>query len=74
MMEFDADGTFIGFIGTNLVKFSPADPFWKRISTKAQREQMQQFIPLEFNNVDVDADGFIYTTTSEKNRNGRLSV
>lgn len=66
IMEFDSGGGFVGFIGTNRVKFSPVDLFWKRISTKAQREQMQQFIPLEFNNLDIDADGFIYTSTSEE--------
>jgi len=67
VIEFDADGTFTGFIGTNRVKFNPIDLFWKRISTKAQREQMQQFVPIEFNNLDLDDDGFIYTTTSEEN-------
>lgn len=67
IMEFESDGTFSGFIGTNRVKFSPVDLFWKRISTKAQREQMQQFIPIEFNNLDVDENGFIYTSTSEEN-------
>ena len=67
IMEFDSDGGFSGFIGTNRVKFSPVDLFWKRISTKAQREQMQQFIPIEFNNLDVDDSGFIYTSTSEEN-------
>jgi hypothetical protein len=66
IMEFDSDNVFSGFIGTNRVKFNPVDLFWKRISTKAQREQMQQFIPLEFNNLNIDADGFIYTTTSEE--------
>ncbi|WP_373229827.1 YIP1 family protein [Cohnella sp.] len=66
IMEFDSDGGFTGFIGTNRVKFSPADLFWKRISTKKQRDQMQQFIPLEFNNIDLNEDGFMYTTTSEE--------
>ncbi|MWV43719.1 DUF1282 domain-containing protein [Paenibacillus sp. HJL G12] len=66
IMEFDSDGVFNGFIGTNRVKFSPVDLFWKRISTKAQRDQMQQFIPIEFNNLDVDENGFIYTSTSEE--------
>lgn len=69
MMEFDDEGQFIGFIGTNRVKFSPIDLFWKRISTKAQRQQMEQFIPLEFNNLDLDEDGFIYTSTSEEDSN-----
>lgn len=67
IIEFGSDGTFSGFIGTNRVRVDPLDLFWKRISTKAQRDQMQLFVPLEFNNLDVDKDGFIFTTTSEEN-------
>ncbi|OMF84328.1 hypothetical protein BK146_31165 [Paenibacillus sp. FSL R7-0333] len=66
LIEFDSDGQFTGFMGTNKVQFDPVDLFWKSVSTKEQREKMVQFIPLEFNNVDVDEDGFIYTTTVDK--------
>ncbi|UVI28305.1 YIP1 family protein [Paenibacillus spongiae] len=74
IIEFDSDGTFIGFIGTNRVRFDPLDLFWKRISTKAQRDQMELFIPLEFNNLDLDENGFIYTTTSEENSDRPLKM
>lgn len=67
IMQFDADGAFTGFVGTNRVQFNPVDLLWKRISTKGQREQMQQFVPVEFNNVDIEDNGFLYTTTSEEN-------
>lgn len=67
IMMFDSDGVFDGFIGTNRVKFNPIDLFWKRISTKEQREQMEMFVPLEFNNLSIDEDGFIFATTSEEN-------
>lgn len=66
LVEFDSDGNFTGFMGTNRVQFDPIDLFWKTVSTKEQREKMIRFIPLEFNNVDVDEDGFIYTTTADK--------
>ena len=66
IMEFSADGEFTGFLGTNRVKFKPIDLLWKQISTKKQRDQMQQFIPLEFNNIDLNEDGFLFTTTSEE--------
>ncbi|MDQ8734504.1 YIP1 family protein [Paenibacillus sp. LHD-38] len=69
LMEFDGDGKFVGFIGTNRVKFNPVDLLWKRISTEEQREQMVLFVPLEFNNVDIDEHGFMYTTTSEVGSN-----
>ncbi|SMG58025.1 YIP1 family protein [Paenibacillus aquistagni] len=67
IMMFDSDGAFEGFIGTNRVKFNPIDLFWKRISTKEQRSQMEMFVPLEFNNLSLDEDGFIFATTSEEN-------
>lgn len=61
-MEFSADGTFTSFIGANKVQFSPAERFWKMLSTKAQKSQMVMFIPTEFTNLDIDDQGFIYAT------------
>ncbi|OBR62252.1 hypothetical protein A7K91_01085 [Paenibacillus oryzae] len=66
LIEFDIDGRFTGFMGTNRVQFDPIDLFWKTVATKEQREKLIRFIPLEFNNADVDEDGFIYTTTMDK--------
>lgn len=66
IIEFDSDGVFTGFMGTNPVQFDPVDLFWKTVSTKEQREKMIRFVPIEFNNVDVDRDGFIFTTTADK--------
>ncbi|MCA0756604.1 SMP-30/gluconolactonase/LRE family protein [Paenibacillus sp. N4] len=66
IIEFDSDGGFTGFMGTNRVQFDPVDLFWKTVSTKEQREKLIRFVPIEFNNLDVDTDGFIYTTTADK--------
>lgn len=66
IIEFDSEGDFTGFIGTNPVQFDPVDLFWKTVSTKEQREKMIRFVPIEFNNTDVDSDGFIFTTTVDK--------
>lgn len=66
IIEFDSEGDFTGFIGTNPVQFSPVDLFWKTVSTNEQREKMIRFVPIEFNNVDIDTDGFIFTTTADK--------
>lgn len=72
IMEFDADGVFNSFMGTNRVRFNPLDYVWKKISTKAQREKMVLFIPVEFKNMDLDEEGFIYTTTPQ--RSGTFSI
>lgn len=66
IIEFDSEGGFTGFMGTNRVQFDPVDLFWKTVSTKEQREKLIRFVPIEFNNVDVDRDGFIFTTTADK--------
>ncbi|WP_062494300.1 YIP1 family protein [Paenibacillus sp. 32O-W] len=65
IMQFDSGGKFTGFIGTNKVTFNPIDMFWRRLMTEEQRSKMALNIPEEFNNVDIDAEGFIYTTTAE---------
>ncbi|GIO34093.1 MULTISPECIES: YIP1 family protein [Paenibacillus] len=67
IMEFDAKGNFRGYVGTNKVRFSPVDLFWKRFSTKEQSSQMQLFLPIEFANMDLDDKGFIYAVSSEVN-------
>lgn len=69
IIEFDSDGDFTGFTGANRVTFNPIDYFWKRFATREQRERMALFIPIEFNNLDLDEEGFIYTTNSELNTN-----
>ena len=62
LMNFDRDGNFFGFFGTIKVQSSLADKFWKLVATQAQKAQMQLFIPTEFSNLNIDADGFVYAT------------
>ncbi len=69
IIQFDASGQFQTFLGANRVSFNPIDYFWKSIATKAQRAQMEQFVPIEYNNLDLDDTGFIYaTSTGEESR------
>ena len=64
LMQFDSKGEFLGFVGANKVSISPIEYFWKRLSTKAQASKLQLTLPTEFSNLEIDSDGFIYTTTS----------
>jgi hypothetical protein len=66
IMQFDAGGKFTGFTGVNKVTYSPAELFWKTVMTKEQRSKMVLFIPQQFNNVEIDEEGFIYATVSEQ--------
>ena len=63
-MEFEYDGEFVGYIGAADVQFDFIDYFYKLISTKEQREQMEAFVPTEYSNISLDAEGFIYATLS----------
>ncbi|MCU6711141.1 YIP1 family protein [Paenibacillus sp. J5C_2022] len=67
IVEYDAAGRFTGFTGKNMVRFDAADLFWKQLATEAQRKQMNLYIPVEFNNVDIDEEGFVYATATENN-------
>ncbi len=63
VMQFEADGNFIGFIGASEVAFDMGEYIKKLFSTKAQREQMVDFVPTEYNNLYIDQKAFIYCTT-----------
>lgn len=63
IMEFDGSGRFIGFLGSNQVSASPLEILLRSLLTKEQRDKMLQFIPLEYNNLCVDNEGFIYGVT-----------
>lgn len=62
IMQFDENGVFIGYVGTNKVKRDYTEYIWRMFSTKAQKAQMALFVPTEFSNIDVDEKGFLYAT------------
>jgi len=64
IIVMDENANFSGFIGAQKVAISPLQILWRRFQTKEQREQSEQYISTEFNNITIDEDGFIYVTTS----------
>lgn len=63
----DAGGDFLGFYGRNEVQltFRRLYEIAKRqFASEEQRARMQNFIPVEFTNFDIDGSGFIYTVTA----------
>ena len=66
-MMYEGNGDFIGYYGANNVEITLSvivETFWHKFMTKAQREKSVKFVPLEFDNMFLDEDGFIYTVTS----------
>jgi len=64
LIKYEPDGTFVGFVGATPATYNFSDYIWKKIATKAQRAQMENFVPTEYDNIYMDAEGFIYTTTT----------
>jgi DNA-binding beta-propeller fold protein YncE len=64
LIEYDSRGEFSGYMGANRVHVKILDYVWKFISTQAQRERMDLFVPTEYSNVSLDRDGFVYVTNS----------
>lgn len=62
LMQFDTDGTYLKSIGAPKVTLSVIEQFWRKFSTKAQRERSQSVVPTEYSNVYVADEGFIYVT------------
>ena len=66
-----SDGTFTGFIGAPTVSISLWQIIWRRFQTDAQKKLSSRFVPVTFNNITVDADGFVYAT-SDKIEAGKI--
>ena len=64
LVKFECDGTFSGYVGATPVTFDFTDYIWKKLATKAQRAQMESFVPTEYDNLYMDSEGFIYVCTN----------
>lgn len=63
---FDAGGEFIGYYGANRVEKTSEvlrQSFLRAIATDKMRKKMRANVPSAFSNFDLDADGFLYTST-----------
>lgn len=64
IFQLDIDGNFLGFFGSVPVVPDLMELFWRSFSTKEQLARMLLFVPTEYSGIDIDADGFIYTTVA----------
>jgi len=67
IMQIDQNGKFISFLGSNKVTYDPITKLWKKIMTKEQKKQLIQFLPVEYTNLTMDHEGFIYTASKADN-------
>ncbi|MDE6167409.1 MAG: hypothetical protein K2G28_03010, partial [Acetatifactor sp.] len=64
LIKYEADGRFSGFVGASKVIYNWTDYIWKKFATKEQREQLESFVPTEYDNLYTDSEGFLYVCTT----------
>ena len=67
IMEFDSNGNFQSFLGSQKTTPSFAYLVWRMIFTKEQQERSYTVVPINYNNIIMDEDGFIYATSQHAN-------
>ena len=69
ILEFDVNGKFVRFFGAPRVQLSFTDyanMYWRKIYRAFGGEKVDsafvKFVPIEFENLDIDKNGFIFST------------
>ena len=63
IVQLDAEGNFISYLGSNKVTYDPITKLWKKIMSKEQNSQMEQFLPVEYTNLSLDQEELIYAVS-----------
>jgi len=63
LIEFSREGVFAGYMGAPDVEVSIIDQIRRFFQTQEQRERAPLAVPVEFNNVTIDDEGFLFVTT-----------
>ncbi len=64
IISMNSDGSFFGFLGAQTQPTSFIDILWRSFQTEEQRRKSVKTVSTEFNNINIDEDGFVYATTS----------
>lgn len=66
LLQFDSNGKFIGFFGSNKVELSATQliaQMWNKLFTEEQKDRQEQFLPSNYSSVFCGEDDFIYVCT-----------
>lgn len=74
VLSFDPNGEFENFIGVQKVTYSTSELFWRSLMTEAQRERSVQNIPVDFNDIEMDSEGFLFVTSAAIDKSKQYSA
>lgn len=58
------NGEFLSFIGPQKVTYNAFQMFLRLFQTQEQIKKTAKFVPVEYNNLTIDSDGFLYVTSN----------
>lgn len=64
IVELTNQGEFSRFYGVQAVSVNPVDLLWRRFMTDEQLARTVLFLPVEYTNMAIDHEGFIYATAT----------
>jgi hypothetical protein len=65
IMSFGPDGEFLGYFGTIFIRPNPIDLLWRFVMTDVQIARQARIVTREFQSMDIDEYGFVFTTHTE---------
>ncbi|MDF2699013.1 MAG: Streptogramin lyase [Haloplasmataceae bacterium] len=69
IMDFNPDGSFSRFYGTNSVSMNFFEALVYKLSSEAQREKQSLKLQSSFVNIDIDQFGYVYTVSKPEVEN-----
>ena len=67
VVALNADGEFSTFVGAQKVTVSVVDKLWRKFMTKEQKKRTLDYVPTNYNNINIDEKGFLYVTSTYSN-------
>lgn len=67
VMMVSPEGEFEGFIGAQRVSVNALELVKRAFMTEEQLERSMSFVPVEYSNITIDEEGFIYVTSASIN-------
>lgn len=67
MIQFDEQGSFVCFFGSNQVETTPSavlNQMWRKLFNKEQQNRLENLLPVDYSSVTLAPDGFLYSTTA----------
>lgn len=74
IISLTSSGEFAGYIGAQKVSYSVLQMIWRRFQTEEQRKASSVNLSTEYNNIDIDDEGFVYITSNAINEDNLISA